>query len=107
VVEAQSPPETTPVSEIKPAVAAPEPAVELAVAAPLPANVRIEGDASKVVAVFEGKRFPLPGTLAPGKYDLLAWFPDISSAKVGTLTVTAGQSLTLQCTAAFVQCNPR
>lgn len=75
--------------------------------APAEGTVIVEGDATRVVAVSSAGRFPLPGKLAPGTYQVLAWFPDIASAKVGNITIAAGQTVRLGCTAAFIACNPK
>ncbi len=86
--------------------------VEVAIVAtpittPSTATVQVGGDAERVVVTMGSTRVDLPANLAPGTYSILAWFPDMPSTKAGSLTVAAGDSVTVKCTAAFLQCTTR
>ncbi|MBM4365193.1 MAG: protein kinase [Deltaproteobacteria bacterium] len=90
----------------------PEPTVAVTpvapvVTAPSTATASVSGDAERVVVTMGSTRVDLPAELAPGTYSILAWFPDMPSTKAGSLTVAAGDSVTVKCTAAFLQCTTR
>ncbi|MFH1463765.1 MAG: hypothetical protein ABIO70_05190 [Pseudomonadota bacterium] len=62
-------------------------------------NVTVEGPAS-VVLISSAGRFPVPGSIVPGRYEVEATFPGDEPVKFGNLTVARGGSYT-------VVCNPR
>ncbi len=82
---------------------------EAPVVAPAPSTgaVKLSGDAERVVVTMGSTRVDLPAELPPGTYNILAWFPDMPSTKAGSLTVAAGDTVTVRCTAAFLQCTTR
>lgn len=107
----------TPKVESKPVVSAPKPAPDLVVVpvAPEPvvvatiattAHLTLDGqsDASRVEAVGSAGRFPLPGDVPPGSYDVYAWFPDAPQTKTTHFTVAAGERVTLRCMAFSMSC---
>ena len=70
------------------------------------ATVSVSGDAEAVLLVGTNGRFP-PGEVPVGHYDVLASFPGMAYAKAGTIDVVGGQSVRLNCSAAFAQCSRR
>lgn len=106
-----------PKPEAEPAVVAPKPApdpvaVAIAPEAPPPppiattAHLSLDGqsDASRVEAVGSAGRFPLPGDVPPGSYDVYAWFPDAPQTKTTHFTVAAGDRVSLRCMAFSMSC---
>jgi 3-oxoacyl-ACP reductase-like protein len=89
------------------AVPAPAPVAPVAVEAraepAAPASFRAGGDATGVVLVANGKRYS-PGEVPPGTYTIEASFGGQAPTAAGSITLAAGQSVTIQCNGAFMKC---
>ena len=67
--------------------------------------VRVTGDAQSVRLV-AGDASYKPGLVPPGTYQIMAAFADGNPHRVGTtVTVPEGGSVTINCVAAFQNCN--
>lgn len=95
-------------------VAVAEPAPSPAVVEPVPVataevvagTVRVEGDALDVWLV-DGTRRLAPGEVAPGTYAVEASFDASGAVPAGSVSVAAGEVVTLSCTAALFRCRVR
>lgn len=85
-----------------PVVEAPPPAEEK----PVNGKVALAGDAKSVTLQGASGSFG-PGAVPPGEYKIRAEFEGKGVVGAGTLTVNAGQTVTLYCDAAFAKCRPR
>jgi hypothetical protein len=67
------------------------------------ARISVTGGA-KVVLVKRGSRYPVPGNVTSGKYDIEATFEGGEPVVVGTIKVEAGQPATIACNARMGIC---
>ena len=70
-------------------------------------RVELSGDAEQVVLVRGSNRFTLPASVPEGTYQIIATFPNREPMGAGTVSVRAGQTVTVNCSAGFTQCRPR
>lgn len=69
--------------------------------------VKLSGD-GKVVLVKGRRRYPVPGNVPSGKYDIEVTFPgEPSAVTVGSVSVDSGETVTLACSARMGICRPR
>ncbi len=66
-------------------------------------KVSVEGDATKVKLVRDGREYDVPGSVPAGTYTILATFPASQPVSAGNVTVTDGP-VKLSCGAAFQKC---
>jgi hypothetical protein len=73
-----------------------------------PAQVTVTGDVSRVILQGNGGAIQLSnGPVPPGRYDIYVRFEgraDQAAGKAGTLTVSAGEKVTLHCDQLFAEC---
>lgn len=122
-VEEDEPPAPEPTAVAEPAApepvvpepVAPEPAAPEPVATPTPVTpsptvargrVVVEGDATDVT-LLKGTRRVFPGRVPVGTYTIEATFEGRGTVNAGTVTITDGGTVTLDCQRAFARCTVR
>ena len=68
------------------------------------ARVNLQGDVSRVWLQSAAGNFPLPAHVAPGMYQIQAFFEATDPVLVGTLQVAAGEERTLSCSMDLRKC---
>lgn len=67
-------------------------------------TVRVTGDRARVRLVAESGEVAFAGDVAPGTYHILVRFPGKDEVPGVSITVRAGQTVTLDCSEAFQIC---
>jgi len=70
-------------------------------------RVVASGDGSRVALHADGKVYPVPGRVPPGTYTVWAAFAGESASKRGTVTLTEGAGVTINCDSTFRTCVKR
>jgi hypothetical protein len=69
-------------------------------------RVALKGDATRVQLSSGAGTFSPGQELAPGVYEITAWFGE-ASLPAGTVSVQAGHTSTITCNASFLRCQAR
>jgi serine/threonine protein kinase len=92
---------STPVTDVAAATPGPSPEADSSGAE---GTVVVEGNASQVALVVQGRDVQLPGRVVAGTYPVRAWFGDDSPIDAGKVTVVAGQETRLRCDSFQLRC---